>query len=221
MGMNSKRTLTAAVALACIAAPAAVFAQKVDQKLSIDASPNTVTFGKNLTITGQLTGGTPRDVSGQNVTLERDAFPYDGRFEKVDTNDTNPTGHYKFTLQPTTNAQYRTSAKRGTQSGVITVPVRVAVKMKVSDRTLNGPARVRFSGTVAPPHDDKVARVQRRTSSGWKNVAKLKLVDDGDIVSKYSKRVRISRTGRYRVRFNPADGDHAAGNSRKVRITVG
>jgi hypothetical protein len=104
---------------------------------------------------------------------------------------------------------------------VVTVPVRVAVKMKVSDRTLNGPARVRFSGTVAPPHDDKVARLQRRTSSGWKNVAKLKLVDGGDIVSKYSKRKRVTSTGRYRVRFSPGDGDHAAGNSRGVRISVG
>ena len=219
--MNPKRTLTAAVALACIAAPSAVLAQKVDQTLTIKASSNTVTFGKNLTITGQLAGGTPREVSGQNVTLERDPFPYDGRFEKVDTNETNPTGNYSFTLPPTTSARYRTTARRNTTSPVIGVDVRVAVKMKVADRTLSGPKRVRFSGTVAPPHDDKVARVQRRTSSGWKNIAKLKLVDGGDIVSKYSKRVRISRTGRYRVRFSPGDGDHVAGNSRGVRITVG
>lgn len=219
--MNSKRTITAAVALACIAAPAAVLAQRADQTLTIKASANTVTFGKSLAITGQLAGGTARDISGQNVTLERDPFPYDGRFAKVDTNETNPTGNYSFTIPPTTNARYRTSAKRGTTSPVITVAVRVAVKMKVSKRTLNAPARVKFSGTIAPPHDDKVARVQRRTSSGWKNIAKLKLVDGGDIVSKYSKRVRISRTARYRVRFSPADGDHVAGNSRGVRISVG
>ena len=219
--MNPKRTITAAVALACIAAPAAVLAQKADQTLTIKPSANTVTFGNPVTIAGQLSGGTARDVSGQNVTLERDAFPYEGRFERVDTNDTNPTGNYTFTLPPTTNARYRTTAKRGTTSPVIGVAVRVAVKMKVSKRTLDAPARVRFSGTVAPPHDDKVARVQRRTSSGWKNIAKLKLVDGGEIVSKYSKRVRISRTARYRVRFNPTDGDHAAGNSRGVRISVG
>lgn len=219
--MNPKRTITAAVALACIAAPTAVLAQKADQTLTIKASSTKVTFGKNLVITGQLAGGTARDISGQNVTLERDPFPYDARYERVGTTDTSATGTYSFTLPPTTNARYRTTAKRGTESPVITVAVRVAVKMKIADRTLNAPKRVRFSGTIAPPHDGRVARVQRRTSSGWKNIAKVKLVDDGDIVSKYSKRVRITRTGRYRVRFSPGDGDHAAGNSRGARITVG
>ena len=79
--MNSKRTITAAVALACIAAPAAVLAQKADQTLTIKPSANTVTFGNPVTIAGQLSGGTARDISGQNITLERDPFPYEGDFE--------------------------------------------------------------------------------------------------------------------------------------------
>lgn len=219
--MNQKLKLIPLVVIAAAIAPAAVFAQKVEQKLSIAASPKVVTFGGDLKITGQLTGGEAKDVSGQNITLLADAFPYEGKFERLDTVDTLATGAYSFTVKPVVNAKYRTTAKGGVQSADVTVPVRVAVTRKVSDRTPKSGARVRFSGTVAPPHDGRVARIQRRTASGWKNIAKVTLVDGGDIVSKYSKRVKITRSGAYRVKFNPADGDHATGFSRKVKLTVG
>jgi hypothetical protein len=221
MGMNQKLKLIPLVVLAGAIAPAAVLAQKVDQKLSISAAPKVVSFGGDLKVTGQLTGGDARDISGQNITLQADTFPYEGKFERLDTADTTDTGAYSFTLKPIMNAKYRTTAKGGVESPEVLVPVKVGVTIKVSDRTPKSGARVRFSGTVAPPHDGKVAQVQRRTSSGWKNLAKVTLVDGGDVVSNYSKRVKITKSGRYRVFFNPADGDHVAGASRKVRITVG
>jgi len=219
--MTKKLTLLTALALTVVAVPAVVAAPKPDQKLSIAAKPGTVTFGKEVQVTGQLTGGTARDVSGQNVTLQSDPYPYDGTFGKVATVDTNNAGFYAFTVKPLTNARYRTLAKGGTESAQITVPVRVAITLAVSDKTPSSGARVKFSGSIAPPHDGKVARIQRKTSSGWKTVGKATLTDAGEVVSNYSKRVRVRRSGRYRVHFNPADGDHAAGNSSRVRITVG
>ena len=221
MGMNQKLKLIPLVVLAGAIAPAAVVAQKVEQKLSISAAPKVVSFGGDLKVTGQLTGGDARDISGQNITLQADPFPYEGKFERLDAVDTTDTGAYSFTIKPTVNAKYRTTAKGGVQSAEVTVPVKVAVTRKVSDTTPKKGARVKFSGTVAPPHDGRVARIQRRTASGWKNISKVRLVDGGDIVSKYSKRVRIYKSGAYRVKFNPADGDHATGFSRKVKLTVG
>jgi hypothetical protein len=218
--MNKKLIALSLVVLAAVTAPAVV-AQKVEQKLSIDAAPKVVTFGGDLKVTGKLTGGDAKDISGQNITLQADPFPYDAKWERLDAADTTATGDYSFTVKPTINAKYRTTAKGGVESPEVTVPVKVAVTLKVSDKTPKSGARVKFSGTVAPPHDAKVARVQRRTSSGWKSIAKVTLVDGGDIVSNYSKRVKITKSGRYRVRFDPADGDHMAGTSRKVRITVG
>jgi hypothetical protein len=172
-------------------------------------------------VTGKLTGGSARDVAGQNVSLQRDEFPFEGKFDRVATVDTNDTGDYSFTLKPVTNAKYVAGAKGGEKSPELTVPVSVAVTRKVSDTTPERGSRVKFTGTVAPPHDGRVAKIQRRTSSGWKNVAKATLKDGGDIVSNYSKRVRIRRSGRYRIRFSPGDGDHVAGKSRAVRITAG
>ena len=219
--MNQKLKLIPLVVVAAAIAPAAVFAQKVDQKLSIDAAPKVVTFGGDLKVSGKLTGGDAKDISGQSITLQADPFPYDAKWERLDAVDTTATGDYVFTTKPTMNAKYRTTAKGGVESPEVTVPVKVAVTRKVSDKTPKMGARVKFSGTVAPPHDAKVARIQRRTSSGWKTIAKATLVDGGDIVSNYSKRVKITKSGAYRVRFDPADGDHIAGTSRKVRITVG
>lgn len=219
--MNLKLTLLTALAVTVAAVPAVTAAPKPDQKLSIEAAPSVVKFGDDLKITGQLTGGTAAQVSGQRVTLERDAYPYDGKFERLRTANTDGVGQYLFALRPITNAKYRTTAKGGVQSPDVIVPVKVAVTRKVSDRTPKRGSRVKFRGTVAPPHDGKVARIQRRTASGWKNIARVRLVDGGDIVSKYSKRVKITKSGAYRVKFNPADGDHATGTSRKVKLTVG
>ena len=217
----TKKLILIPLALIALAVPAV--AAKPDQKLSIEAHPKVVTFGQTLTITGKLTGGTQRDISGQDITVLRDEFPYEGRFERVGTAETTDTGAYNVSVPPganTKNAKYRATARGGVDSPDITVPVRVAVTRRVSDKTPTSGQRVKFSGTVAPAHDGKVARIQRRTDTGWKTVAKVTLADAGEVVSKYSKRVRITRSGRYRVRFNPADGDHAAGNSRRVRITV-
>ena len=216
--MNKKAFLIPA-AILLVAAPAA--AQKVDQQLSIEVQPKTVTFGKDLRVTGKLTGGTARDISGQTITLRSDAFPYEGTFKRVDAVETDTAGNYTFTTKPTSNARYQTTAKGGTESAVATAEVRVAVTRRVSDRTPKRGQRVKFSGKVAPAHDAKVAQIQRKTSSGWKKVTNVTLADGGDDVSVYSKRVRITRSGRYRVHFNPADGDHVAGSSRRVRITVG
>ena len=218
--MNLKLTALTALALTVCAVPAVIAAPKPDQQLSIAATPKTVTFGSELKITGKLTGGTARDVSGQNVALQSDPFPYEGKFERVGTADTTATGDYTFTLKPAANARYKTSAKGRTESPLVTVPVRVFVTRSVSDKTPKMGARVTFSGTVAPAHDGKVAKVQRRTSSGWKTVARAPLVDAGEAVSNYSKRVKITKSGRYRVRVSPGDGDHVAGNSRRVRLPV-
>lgn len=201
-----------------LAAPAVIAAPKPDQTLSIATSAAAVKFGNELKVTGQLTGGTARDISGQNITLREDPFPYEGDFDRVATGDTNDTGAYSFTLKPTVNTKYHATAKGGVQSPDVIASVRVAVALTVSDKTPETGEKVMFSGTVTPAHDAKVIRIQRKTNDGWKNISKTTLIDGGEAFSTYSKTVRISKSGRYRARFRPGDGDHAPGNSAAVRI---
>jgi hypothetical protein len=192
---------------------------------TISPSPATLTFGSATTISGQVTG--PGN-AGVSVTLEQNPFPYSGGFKSTAlTTTTNATGAYSFVVKPLVNTAYRVTAK--TKPPVTSPQAAVTVRVKVTFRlsTLK-PARgqrVRFSGTVTPAHNGKLARIQKRTSTGaWKTVASATLVAappvNGVAVSKFSKRLRISRTATYRVQVNPGDGDHALGNSPSHRVRV-
>jgi hypothetical protein len=80
---------------------------------------------------------------------------------------------------------------------------------------------VRFHGTAAPAHDGAPVRIQRRRADGsWRTVARTTLRDAGTDVSRYSRRVRVRRSGTYRVRALAHDSDHLRGTSRRRRLTV-
>jgi hypothetical protein len=99
----------------------------------------------------------------------------------------------------------------------VDVPVRLRVRIHVSDHTPSKRQRVRFSGTAGPAHDGAPVRVQRRRANGsWRTVAR----DAGTEVSRYSRRVRIYRTGTYRVRVLSGDTDHLRGTSHKRKLRI-
>jgi plastocyanin len=94
------------------------------------------------------------------------------------------------------------------------------VTLRVDDARPKRGQRVRFFGSVQPPHDGRVVRLQRRGSGGrYRTVARARLRDAGDTRSTYSRRLRIFRDGIYRARV-PADGDHLTGTSRRRRVDV-
>jgi hypothetical protein len=211
-----------AAALA-VAAPAA-FGAKPNSAVTIAAKPLTVTFGKATTISGRATGN---GAGGATVTLQHDAFPFEGKFDTLTTTTAGAQGGYAFTgIRPGVNNRYRVSAKTKPRStsAVVQVNVRPRVTLRVSDRTPKRGQRVRFRGTVLPAHNGKRVLLQKRTSSGWKTVAmpllKPATAVSGVARSKYSRRLRVRATRTYRVRFLPADGDHVRGTSRKRRLKV-
>jgi hypothetical protein len=194
--------------------------------LSIAASRPTVTFGQPTTISGTLTGPS---IAGATVTLEENPAPYTGAFKSTGlTATTNATGAYSIAVSPAKNTHYRVSAKpakKPATSAEVAVRVHVKVTFRVGDRTPRRGQRVLFSGTVLPGHDGKIARIQRRTASGaWRTVATTTLVTAGPVGtttrSKYAKRLRIRKSGTYRVRVAPADGDHIAGTSGRRSLVV-
>ncbi|MDQ3739756.1 MAG: fibronectin type III domain-containing protein [Actinomycetota bacterium] len=194
--------------------------------VTITATPTLLTFGRTTTIAGRVTGP---DNGNVQVTLEENPYPYTGGFKattRVAT--TNPAGAYSIVATPLANTRYRVTAKTRppVTSPEVAVTVRVKVTLRLSDSTPRAGQRVRFSGVVTPGHDGKVARIQRRTGTGrWATVARAALVPtttvNGIARSKYGRRVRINRSGTYRVRVTPADGDHARGTSPRRRALVG
>lgn len=190
--------------------------------VTIAASPASVLFGRATTIAGQVTGN---GNGGVEVTLQAKAAPpvTGASFTNVATTTTDASGNYTFTQLPLANTQYQAEAKASPKvtSPVVTVNVRKAVSLKLSDSTPKRGSRVRFSGTVKPAHDGAVALIQKRAKTGkFTTVAKVTLVASKTTgQSSYHKRLRIRRSGVYRVRV-PADADHARGTSRKRRIRV-
>lgn len=194
--------------------------------LTAAASRKTVVFGTPITLAGTLTGGT---VAGQTVTLESNPYPYTGGFKSTGlTAVTSATGAYSIPVSPASNTRYRVSTgakKDETLSAEVQVRVRPKVTLGISDRTPTAGQRVWFRGHVTPGHDGKLARIQRRTATGaWRTVAETTLVAAapvGDVArSKFAKRLRIRKSGTYRVRVVPADGDHIAGISPRRSVTV-
>lgn len=211
--------LLAAVAAAA-ALPLGAAAQKPrDNKVTLAATSNPITFGKPATLSGKVTGP---DHGGVVVTLRADPFPVGGDTVAA-TTTTDANGDFQFTgLMPDRNTRYGVRAKTSppVESAVVDVLVRVRVSLRLSDSTPRGGQRVRFSGTAAPQHDGSVVRIQRRRTTGsWKTVGLTLLRDAGDARSRYSRRLRIRRDGTYRARV-VGDGDHRSGTSRRRTVDV-
>lgn len=207
------------VLAALLACPAVVQAAKAaPATLTLTATPTTVTFGSPVTLSGKLTSS--KSVAGQAITVQADTAPFEGKYVTVATATADAAGNWTATNVPAALTRYRAKAKPAT-SPTADVSVRLRVGIGVSDRTPHRAQRVRFSGRVAPAHDGAAVRIQRRTSTGaWKTVARTTLLDAGTDVSRYSKRVRIYRTGTYRVRVLSGDTDHLPGTSPRRRLQV-
>ena len=188
--------------------------------VTIMATPASVLFGRSTVISGQLTGDKNADV---DVTLE--SQPAGGSsFTPIATGKTDASGNYSFTTTPLVNTDYRVEAKSSPKvtSPVQRVNVRMAVSLKLSDATPKRGTRVRFKGVVKPAHPGATALIQRRAKTGkFVTVSKTLLKASTKVPgqSTYSKRLRIRKSGVYRVRV-PADADHARGTSRKRTIKV-
>lgn len=187
--------------------------------ITIGATPATIRFGATSVVSGQLTGpGT----AGTLVQLQQNPFPFSAFADLGAPVATDASGNYSFSVKPGLNTRYRAVAKTSppVTSAEVGVLVRYRVSLGVSDSKVRRGQRVRFRGAVAPAHDGRKVKLQRRTSSGFKTVAKATLRTATAGRSVYSKRIRVNRRGTYRVRVT-ADADHAAAVSRTRKIRIG
>lgn len=187
--------------------------------LTLNATPNPVVAGRTLTLSGKLTGA---NNSGQVVNIFADPYPFaDNGFTLAGAPTTNSTGDYSLALKPTINTRYQ--ARRGSElSGIVSVLVRPAVSLRLSDYTPRRAQVVRFFGRVCPQHDGALVAIQRRYSTGYRTVRRARLRDiAGSTCSSYSRRFRVYRDGRYRTVIS-GHADHARGTSRsRVANTPG
>jgi hypothetical protein len=218
------KKISAALALLVVCAGPAVAAKppkggKPNPNLTIKASASAVTFGRTVTLSGTTKGMS----AGTSVEVQQNPYPYAGFKPTGKTGVVDPAGNWSIGgIAPQVHTQYKVVAKTSppTESAAVFVRVSLRVSFRVSDSTPRKGQRVRFYGTVAPAHDGKPILIQRKTSSGYRTVARTTLLDNGDATSKYSRRVRIRSRGTYRVIAESVDQDHDNGTSRSRTLRV-
>ena len=136
------------------------------------------------------------------------------------TTVTDSSGTYSFPrVAPSSNTYYRVLVD-GVNSGAVRVTVRFRVGLRVSRRYPPRGSVVRFYGRVGPAHFWHRVLIQMLGPHGhWHTIQRTRLRRARGDASFYGARVRIERTGSYRVLVGP-DADHAAGTSATVRIRV-
>lgn len=182
---------------------------------TLKASQRQVTFSNPVTLTGKVKGAK----QAVTVTVERRAANATA-FAAAGTATTDANGDFSFTDRPSKSSVYRVTAGTAT-SPEVAVAVAPLVGLKVGDATPRKGQRVRFTGTVRPQHDGSRVAIQRKRADGtWATVRSPLLRDAGSAFSRYSKRIRIRRSGTYRTVL-AAHLDHAEGVSRARTLTVG
>lgn len=189
--------------------------------LVLNATPNPVGFGKAATLAGQLTG---TGNGGRQVVLQSNPFPYTQGFQNAaNVQITDAAGNFAFPIASATiNTQYRVlmPSKPEVASPIVLLGVGVHVSTHVSDKRVHRGQRVRFSGRLRPAVDGTKVAIQRFRDGEWRTInGTVAKHTKGGKTSRYSKRIRIRRGGKFRI-FAGAEGQYSANVGKTVRIKV-
>ncbi|HWC28417.1 MAG TPA: hypothetical protein VG474_17635 [Solirubrobacteraceae bacterium] len=188
--------------------------------LALAATPNPVPFGRPAVLAGTLTG---TGNANRRVMLQSNPFPYTQGFQPTaNVQLTNALGQFAFPLLSVPlNTQYRVVIPDRPQvaSPIVSVGVAVRVGTNTSRTRVRTGRVVRFFGTVRPARPGAQFAVQRLRRGSWVTLTGGITHGSARGVSRYAKRVRIRRGGRYRVFVAIVDGNYVSSAGRTVRIT--
>ena len=199
-----RAVLAAGIAALSIGAPSALAAKPNSSSISITRSPSTVLFGWFTTVSGHVSGN---KAAGAAVTLQVKPFGSPS-FTSVATETASSGGNYSFRYYPARNTIVRVVAKTtptATSPGVF-VGVKPFVGLRVGTTHPRKGQRVAFAGIVDPAFNGMLVWFQRRTPTGhWRTLAATTLFPASPgshgARSQYLRRLRINRSGTWRVVF--------------------
>jgi hypothetical protein len=187
--------------------------------LTLGATPNPILAGRSTTLGGTLTG---TGSAGRQVVLQSNPWPYtQGFVSAVNAQVTNAQGGFAFPiLSQGVTTQYRVLMPHNARivSPVVVVGTAVSVTMKVKVRRGERRGRLRFSGHMRPGIDGHQVLIQKLGKRGWNTIATTFARHASASASRYVKRVRQRRGGRYRVVANiNAQYVPSAARSKRIR----
>jgi hypothetical protein len=184
---------------------------------TVDANP--VLFGTPAAVRGAVTG---TGAGGRPVVLQGRPFPFTSEFADLTApTPTDAAGAFAFGglgIGTTTQFRVRLAGRPGVVGPILSVGVAARVATFVARRVQRG-RRVTFRGWIRPARPGAQVAVQRRARNGeWSVVAGTITRGGSADRSRFRKRVRIRRTGRYRVLVVINDGNLVGNVGREVRI---
>lgn len=190
--------------------------------IELAASPNPVVYGGGATIAGRVTG---TGAGGRTVVLQSNPFPFTQGFQNAgNAQIADAQGNFAFPLLFVPfNAQYRVVLldRPNVASPIVTLNVAVRVNARVGTNRVRKGSLLTFQGTIQPAIGGSLLSVQRKDSKGrWVKVGGMAARHSNSKQSKFKRRVRIRRTGTYRVYATVANGQYAEAASREFRIRV-
>jgi hypothetical protein len=188
--------------------------------VSLAATPNPFFTGRSTTLAGVLSG---TGNANRQVVLQSNPYPYTQGFRNAaDIHLTNSLGGFSFPiLSVPVNTQFRVLMPNRPQVVSPIVVAQAAVAVGVHTRVDRGSRSgvIRFAGFVRPAIDGSAVLVQKLRSGVWVTIADTFARSMRGNRSRYVKRVRQRRGGRYRI-VAFATGPYSPAASRSVHKSV-
>jgi hypothetical protein len=186
--------------------------------ISIALTPRRVIWGQGLSVIGRVNGN---GVSGMQVALERQGFPFQAGFSQVATRKVSPKGTFRFDVSSLfETARFRVVSR--TRTPVASTIRTASSALRVGARArLRGRRRARIQGAIWPQVPAGRVSLQKRSPRGrWPAVKRsaARVLDANRSRYRFTVR-RTRRTAFYRVVVLARDnGAHVPGRSRVVRV---
>jgi hypothetical protein len=161
---------------------------------------------------------------GRDVLLEANPFPYTQGFVNTgNAHITDAQGNFSFpVLSVPVNTLYRVVLAQRPEVASPIVVVGAKLRVKTLARKVERhrhSVSVRFRGGVLPQNDGGRVSIQKLRDGTWQEIAHTRAKDAGSSKSRFRTRVRIYRSGRFRV-VAEAQGQYVPGTGRTIRIRV-
>jgi hypothetical protein len=189
--------------------------------VTLAANPNPVAPGGATTLAGNLSGS---NNANRAVVLQANPFPYtQGFLDYGNPLVTDAAGNFSFpVLSVPVTTQFRVALRQNPEVAspivVVGAALSVTTRTKKVERHRNS-VSVRFRGDIRPAAAGVRVNIQKLRNDVWTTIAHTRADDVSSQRSSYSTRVRVHRTGQFRV-VAESNGPLSEGIGRAIRIKV-
>lgn len=186
-------------------------------RVSIDADKSSLTYDQ----TAKISGTVSPEHTGATVILQQQSADEDN-YATAATANVGTGGKFEFTVRPSERTSYRVRwagdvDHEPATSGSVEMSVKPLLSLSASDSQLTLGDSITFSGRMRPDKEGTSVTLQRKMSSGWRELKTTALNANSGFSWSYLP--KSATTYDVRLMFDGGDGLEPAMSS-SVRVTV-